>query len=180
MIKCIFLKHKVLPVSIILAVAGIFQQGCITSPSSSSSPIVGNWSFSAGADVCTGTIYHNSSKYGLKQADTTFNAHDLTGTALDFESGGTVVATIPFFTSTLTLNGTWSYSNADSNLTMKISGTSVWPDNRTGKLHVSGSLAAITYAVTADTISHGISTFGTFSDTTSDVFIGTEVIKMSK
>jgi hypothetical protein len=183
MSRCV-LKSKVALVLMILGVAGIFLlQGCITSPTSStssSSPIVGTWSFSSGADVCTGTIYHNSTASGSKQADTTFNANDLSGMSLNFANGGTVVATIPFFSSSLTLNGTWSYSSEDSNLTMKISGTSVWPGDRTGKFSVTGSTATITYAVIADTLSSGVSTSGTRSDTTSNVFVGSEVVKMSK
>jgi hypothetical protein len=166
----------------ILIALVVMQQGCdlATNSNTDSSGIEGNWTFTTGADVKTGIIYHNSSAYTSKHADTTFVATDLSGSTINFASGGTITMNVPFFTSNLTLNGTWTYSATDSNLAMKIQGSSVWPTTRTGKLVITNNSATITYALPADTLSHGTSTFGTKSDTTSEVFIGTEVIKMTK
>jgi len=164
-----------------LTAAGLMQQGCdLATTAKDSSSIVGSWTFATGADVKTGVIYHNSTAYASKHADTSLAGADLSGCTINFASGGTITMNVPFFTSNLTLNGTWAYAAADSNLTMKVEGTIVWPKNRTGKLVVANNTATLTYAVAADTLSHGISTFGTKSDTTSDVFVGTEVVKMTK
>jgi hypothetical protein len=167
---------------VMMIVLVVMQLGCdlATNSNKDSSGIEGTWTFATGADVKTGIIYHNSSAYTSKHADTTFIATDLSGSTINFASGGTITMSVPFFTSNLTLNGTWTYSASDSNVTMKVQGSSVWPNNKTGKLAIVNNIATITYAVSADTLSHGTSTFGTKSDTTSDVFIGTEVIKMTK
>lgn len=163
-----------------LVAAGIVQQGCdFITQNNDSSPIVGSWTFEDNADVKTGIIYHNSTANTSKHTDTTFNGADLSGSTTNFASDGTCTMNVPFLGSNLNLNGTWNYSAADSNLTMKVQGTVIWPDSRTGKLVVSNNTATITYNF-KDTLSHGVNTFGTKSDTTSDVFVGTEVIKFRK
>jgi hypothetical protein len=177
--KPILFKKMSLALTLVIIVAGVIQQGCLVSPTDSP-PIVGNWTCTARSDVKAGIIYHNSSAYPSTQAETTFIENDLSGVSLNFLSGGDVEAKFLFFNTPLTLPGTWTYSDTDANLSMVIPGTSVWPETRSGKLVVSGNEATITYMLAVDTLSHGISTFGTKSDTTSEVFIGTEVITLTK